>query len=80
MNITKTNQKTQLIDAPTMRKMTIEEFKDYIEDGLMYINHHDVLCSLPDANIIACNQEQIEALIEYLNKIKLRLHTREELI
>lgn len=57
------------MDHPSMREMTIDEYKDYVEDELFHRNHHDVL-TLLNNEPIACTKEQIEALIEFLQEQK----------
>ena len=67
-------------DNETIRNMTNEEFSDFIEDGILRINHHEVLCTVQNADVIACTQEHIDCLINYLTSIKSKLHKRAELI
>lgn len=56
------------MDYPSMREMTIEEYKDYIEDDLFLLHLKDILVLTETLQPIACTKEQIDALIEYLQK------------
>lgn len=67
------NQNIEAIDIPTMSKMSIEDYKQYIQSGLFFIDHHGILRSTPADYPIACNKKQIDALIEYLKQIKTKI-------
>ena len=67
-------------DNETLRNMTNEEFSNFIEDGILFINHHEVLCTVQNADVIACTQEHIDCLINYLTSIKSKLPKRATLI
>lgn len=67
-------------DNETLRNMTNEEFSNFIEDGILHINHHEVLCTFQNGDVIACTQEHIDCLISYLTSIKHKFHKRAELI
>lgn len=67
-------------DNDTLRNMTNEEFSNFIEDGILFINHHEVLCTVQNADVVACTQEHIDCLINYLTAIKPKLHKRADVI
>lgn len=61
----------EVIDIPTMHKMPIEQYKDYLSH-LMWVDHHDVLRSDIGGFPIAVTQNQLHALIEHLQSLKLK--------
>lgn len=63
-------------DNESLRNMTNEEFSNFIEDGILFVNHHEVLCTVQNADVIACTQEHIDCLINYLTNIKPKLPKR----
>lgn len=67
-------------DNDTLRNMTNEEFSNFIEDGILFINSHDVLCTVQNADVIACTQEHVDCLIKYLTSIKPKLLKRAAVI
>lgn len=69
----KANPEIEVVDIPTMASMPINDYTEYIEDGLFFVDHHDILRALPGAYPIACDQKQLQALIDYLEEIKSRM-------
>jgi len=69
----KTTVEVEAIDIPTMSEMSIDEYKEYVEFGLTYIDHHEILRSAPAGYPIACTKAQLSAFIDYLNSIKDKL-------
>lgn len=75
-----TNVDVQLIDIPTMFALSDDDYRDYVHrEGLMYVDHHDVLRSSPAAYPIAVTQEQLDILIEELGRLRDKLLPRSEL-
>ncbi|WP_024930697.1 hypothetical protein [Methylophilus sp. OH31] len=65
----KSTQEIEAVDIPTMADMPLDEYKDYLRFGLMSVDHHDNLRSAVAGYPLATNQEQLKALIAYLNEI-----------
>lgn len=57
------------VDIPTMRDMSLAEYQTYIENELLFIDHHDVLRSGMGQYPLAVTREQVRALIAYLQAI-----------
>ena len=63
------NTDVDAIDIPTMSKMSNDEYRDYLRgEGLMFIND-GVLRSTAGGYPIATSREQIDALIEHLQRV-----------
>jgi len=57
------------VDIPTMYKMSIDEYRQYIETELFFVDHHDVLRSAIAQYPLAVTHEQLRALITYLQSL-----------
>ena len=58
-------------DNPTMRNMTEEQYRRFVQNGeLMYVDHHDVLRSYIADYPLAATREQLDILIEELQKLR----------
>jgi predicted nucleic-acid-binding protein len=57
------------VDIPTMYKMSIEEYKNYIETEVFWVDHHDVLRSAIAQYPLAVTREQLHTLIAYLQSL-----------
>ena len=69
----KHTQEVNSVDIQGMTNMAPEDYREYLEFGLLYIDHHEILRSAPAGYPIACTKAQITALIDYLNEIKGKL-------
>ncbi len=69
----KTTMVVEAVDIPTMRDMSIDEYKEYVEFGIVFVDHHEILRSAPAEYPIACTKTQLSAFIDYLNSIKDKL-------
>lgn len=56
-----------------MRAMSIPDYRDYIEDKLLFVDHHDVLRATLGEYPIATSREQVDALIDHLQSVKARM-------
>ncbi|MBZ0226394.1 MAG: hypothetical protein K8F51_10515 [Comamonas sp.] len=63
-------QDVTAVDIRTMSEMTAEEYEEYLESGLLTVDHHDVLRSEPAGYPLATTKEQLQALINYLQSIE----------
>jgi hypothetical protein len=61
------------VDIRTMSQMSSDEYEDYLRDGLLRVDHHDVLRSEPAGYPLATNKAQLQALIEHLQDLEPRL-------
>jgi len=62
-------------DIPTMYKMSGGEYKQYIENELLFVDHHDVLRSQIAQYPLAVTREQLLILIAYLQSLESRVGT-----
>ena len=63
-------QDVTAIDIQTMAEMQIGDYKQYLESGLLTVDHHDILRSEPAGYPIAVTKEQFKALLGYLKSIE----------
>lgn len=63
----------ECFDIPTMREMSDEEYRGSIDNGLVYVDHHDVLRSNVADYPIATTREQLDIFIEELQKLRRRM-------
>lgn len=61
------------VDIQTMGDMSIEDYKDYLRNGLLTVDHHDILRSEPAGYPVAVTKEQFKALLAYLKEIEPRV-------
>lgn len=67
----------ETVDIPTMMKMTNEEYREYVHnDGLVFVDHHDVLRSSVAAYPLATTLEQFDILIDELQKLRSNMVSR----
>lgn len=67
----------ECIDAPTMYKMSDDEYRAFIRnDELMYVDHHDLLRSFVADYPIATTLEQLDILIEELQRMRSKMVRR----
>lgn len=63
------NQDITAIDIITMEVLSKHDYEQYLNDeGLFYIDHHEVLRSRGAGFPIATSKEQIQVLIKHLEK------------
>jgi len=58
----------EAIDIPTMRDMSIEAYRDHLNGGLFFVDHHDVLRAGPGEFPLAVTREQFRELRSYLER------------
>ena len=63
---------TEVADTQTMDRMSNDEYREYLENGLIFMDLHDVLHSYITGHPIAANREQLDILIELLQEMRLR--------
>ena len=66
----KRNQEVEAVDIQTMAKMSVEVYKTYLREGLLFVDHHDVLRSVPAEYPLAVTKEQFKALLAYLKELE----------
>lgn len=65
----KLNREIEAVDIPTMSGMSDGEYRDFIQgDGLVFIDHHNVLRSSIADYPIATTREQLDIFIEELQR------------
>lgn len=60
---------TDVVDIPTMQSMSAAEYSSYIENSLLWVDHHDVLRATHGDYSIATSSEQVELLINHLKVV-----------
>ena len=63
----------EAIDIPTMREMAIGEYKAYVKDELLFMDHHEALRSTFCEYPYATTPEQIDAFIEVLKEYRQKM-------
>lgn len=61
------------VDIPSMYKMPASEYTAYVDGGLFFLDHHEVLRAVLGEYPIATTVDQVELLIGYLNGIAERM-------
>jgi hypothetical protein len=67
------HQEVRAVDIETMYKMSPEEYRQYLEEGLMYVDHHDILRSMAAGYPLATTRAQFTALMNYLRELEPRV-------
>lgn len=67
------NQDVVAVDIQTMASMSTKDYKEYLRDGLLTVDHHDVLRSEPAGYPLATSKAQFKALMEYLKELEPRI-------
>jgi hypothetical protein len=61
------------VDIRTMGDMSIEDYKDYLRNGLLTVDHHEIVRSEPAGYPVAVTKEQFKVLLAYLKEIEPRV-------
>lgn len=69
----KQQQEVIAADIVTMGDMSISDYEEYLRDGLLYVDHHDILRSQPAGYPIAVTKAQFKALLRYLKELEPRI-------
>lgn len=64
---------TDVVDIPTMDSLSATQYSAYIEESLLWVDHHDVLRVIHGDYSVATNAEQVELLIEHLRGVADRM-------
>lgn len=62
-----------VLDINQMRDSSPAGYANYIEPGLFFVDHHEVLRATLGEYPIATTPEQIDALISYLQSVKAKM-------
>ncbi|MNH88011.1 hypothetical protein D3C81_727770 [compost metagenome] len=57
------------VDIPSMHKMPLDEYASYVDGGLFFVDHHEVLRAVLGEYPIATTSKQVEHLISYLQVV-----------
>lgn len=57
------------VDIDTMGDMSMKDYEEYLRNGLLTIDHHDILRSEPAGYPLAVTKAQFKVLLAYLNEI-----------
>jgi hypothetical protein len=64
----------EVVDIPTMNGMSNEQYRDFIRnDGLVLVDHHNVLRSSIAGYPLATTREQLDILIEELQMLRSKM-------
>ena len=67
----------ETVDIPTMTQLSDAEYRKFVqEDGLVFVDHHDVLRSSAAGYPLATTLEQIDILVEELQKLRSKMVPR----
>jgi len=67
----------EAVDIPTMYRMSKHDYQQFLENGeLFWIDHHDILRSTPAEYPLATTREQLDLLIQALEKCRERMIDR----
>jgi|LakMenEpi03Aug12_release.lakeMendotaPanAssembly.Ray.scaffolds.fasta_scaffold2581918_1 hypothetical protein len=68
-------QDVTAVDIQGMADMSIDDYKQYLRDGLLTVDHHDILRSEPAGYPLAVNKLQFKALLAYLKELESKVGT-----
>ena len=60
----------EAVDIPTMYGLSDVGYRSYVRQGLLFVDHHDVLRSGPAGYPLATTAEQLDILIEELGALR----------
>jgi hypothetical protein len=63
------------VDIQTMAEMTLQDYKKYLRNGLLTLDHHDLLRSVPAGYPLATSKAQFNAMMEYLKELERKVET-----
>lgn len=63
----------EAVDILSMQEMSVEEYREYLNGELLFVDHHGILRSGPAEYPLATNKEQLEILISYLQGLRSRV-------
>jgi len=69
----KEHQEVIAVDIATMGEMSIADYKKYLREGLLTVDHHDILRSEPAGYPLAVTKAQFKALLSYLKELEPRV-------
>jgi hypothetical protein len=71
------NQEVSAADISTMQAMSAKEYRGYLELGLVHVDEHDILRSVPAGYPLAVNPKQLKQLIKHLKSLRSRMRDLE---
>lgn len=63
-------QEVTAVDIQTMASMSAKDYQEYLESGLLTVDHHEILRSEPAGYPLAVTKEQFKALLAYLKTLE----------
>ncbi|NYZ14226.1 hypothetical protein HL658_16845 [Azospirillum sp. RWY-5-1] len=69
----KTSVEIESADIRGMDQMNPEEYRHYVSNHMLYVDHHDILRSHIAGYPMANNKEQLDILIEVLGELRSKL-------
>lgn len=69
----KCEQEVEAVDIHRMAEMSDAEYKEYLNGGLIFVDHHDVLRSQPAGYPLAVTKAQFKALLSHLKSLEPRV-------
>lgn len=64
---------SEAADIPSMREMPDDGYSNYLDGGLFFTDHHEVLRAIHGEYPIATTPRQIDLLIAHLSAVKARM-------
>ncbi len=75
----KINIEIECLDIRTMNDMSDADYRDYVHgEGLMSVDHHDILRSSIAGYPLATTREQLDILIDELTQLRRKMVPRPE--
>ncbi|NVP00358.1 hypothetical protein HWA77_09075 [Photobacterium damselae subsp. damselae] len=65
------------MDIPSMSALLDDEYRNLIDGDLVFVDHHEILRIGASGQPLATSIEQLNILIEELNKMKVRMLSRD---
>jgi hypothetical protein len=65
----KRKEDVEAVDIPTMADMSPADYETYLRNGLFFVDHHDVLRSIPAGYPLAVTKQQYTALMAHLKEL-----------
>lgn len=56
-------------DIPSMQQLPANEYSSYVEGGLFFVDHHEILRAVIGDYPVATTVDQVELLIGYLHRV-----------
>lgn len=66
------------IEIPTMSELSDDDYLEYVRNGLLFVDHHDVLRAEPAGFGLATTREQLDMLISELTALRAEIPLKKD--